>query len=153
MWVCAVDLKDDHTYQKFERLHQRGELLPGEDDERRRDNEAAYGAAEVFHDAVRSGAPDWLHDARSHPAQERRFSLPGGAVIRLYIIGNQGSEEIWLAMPKADAEVPVIGLLARQRAFIIAAIESNVGEFDAQERFDWPLGRLPDYELACLIVT
>ena len=152
VWVCAADLRDDATYEYFRRLHERGELLPGEEgeeDAERRERERAY----QFDAAVRAGVSEWLRDARTHSGEVRPFVLPGGAEILLYIAGNQGSEEIWLAMPKANAPEPVIGLLPRQRTYIVTAIEHEVGEFDAEQRRDWPLGPLHYYELAYLIVT
>jgi hypothetical protein len=152
VWVCAADLRDDDTYEYFRRLHERGHLLPGEEGEQdaeRRERERAY----QFDAAVRSGVRDWVHDARAHPKAARTFVLPGGAEILIYVNGNHGSEEIWVAMPKANAPAPVIGLLPRQRTHILAAIEEEVDEFDFEERRDWPLGPLPHYELAYLIVT
>ena len=146
IWVCAVDLREDDTYDEFLRLHERNQLLASEADYRRREVESAYTLVR----AIRAGAPQWLHDACTHPAEERRHRLPGGAEILLYIIGKSGVEEIWLAMPTLTAPPPTVGLAPRTRALIAAQLELAIGESEWEQRYDWPTARLQHYEVAYL---
>jgi hypothetical protein len=142
LWVCAVDERDEDTYDFFVGLHADGELLPGSDDALREEVEAAAR----FANAVRRDVPLWLTEAREHAGTQRVHELPGGAKLRLYIqSGNP--EAVWIALPTLTGPS---GLTPRMRALVIAVAQEQLPDGEWEQRYDWPTGQLPSHEIAYL---
>jgi hypothetical protein len=141
MWVCAVDERDDDTYDHFVGLHEAGELLPDERDSLREEVEAAA----QFAAAVRDGVPQCIDEARRHPSKEHFFDFAPGVTIRLYVRPGD-VDEVWIAMPTLDAPA---GLMPRMRALVLATAEQHLGG-ECEQQYDWPTGQLRDYEIAYL---
>jgi hypothetical protein len=146
LWVCGADLRrENEGYDYFIDRHARDELLPGEDDQRRREDEAILVLART----IRDGAADWVVDVREHLGSERRFALPGGAQIRFFGVRANGEVEIWAAIPTLLADE--LGLPASVRSLIVAAITEALGGpdvVDFDERHEWPVGPLQNFEVA-----
>lgn len=143
VWVCAVDERDDDTYDHFVDLYVAGELLPREDDQFREEVEAAAR----FAAAVRDTVPRALETARANPDMQHVFALPGGSEFRLYVRAGD-VDEIWVAMPALTAPA---GLAPRMRGLVVAVIEQHLGgHAEWEQRYDWPTGQLMDYEIAYL---
>lgn len=151
VWVCGADLRrEDDGYDAFLALHDRGELLPGEADTRRLEDEAIL---ELGH-TIRDGASAWVEDARQHPGTERRFILPGGATVRLFFAPGEGTSGLWAAIPTLLANE--LGLPGKVRGLAVAAITETLGgtDIEFEQRHDWPTGRsLQNFEVAFFWVT
>lgn len=148
MWLCAADLRRaNDDYDVFVDLHRRGELLPGESDVRRLDDERLLELAYW----IRQEVPTWVVHAQSNPEAEHPFQLPGGACI--YVFARDVGE-LWVAMPTLLAED--LGIPDQLRSLIVALVTHTLGGADATEweaRGDWPTGRaLRNYELALVWV-
>jgi hypothetical protein len=143
--VCGADLRRaNEGYDLFINLHRRGELLPGEADKRRLEDEAILFLAY----AIRDGAPKWVEEARANPMTERRFVLPGGAALRLYYTPGDSAAGVWAALPTLLANE--LGLPDRVRGLVVAAITQALGGagVDFEQRHDWPTGPLQNFEVA-----
>jgi hypothetical protein len=146
LWICAVDERDDDTYDRFVDLHDHGELLPGEDDARREQVEAAT----QFVRAVQRSLPSWIAGARADAGKEHRHDLSPGCQIRIFVQPGE-PEEIWIALPTLTA--PGGGLTPRMRGLVVAIAQDAVEDAEWEERYDWPTGQLPGYEVVYLGVT
>jgi hypothetical protein len=145
VWLLAADMRrENEGYDLFVGAHARGELLPGEADARRLEDEAILDLAH----AIRDGAPEWVEQARLHPNEERRFLLPGGAAVRLFYSPGDGVDTVWAAIPTLLANE--LGLPDRVRGLVVAAITEALGGagVDFEQRHDWPTGPLQNFEVA-----
>jgi hypothetical protein len=142
LWICAVDERDEDTYDFIVRLHEDGELLPGEDDVLREEVEAAAR----FAAAVQADVPRWLRAAREVPGEEQRYGLPGESEVRFFIRSGE-VEEVWVAMPTLASAG---GLTPRMRGLVLATIQNALGESEWEQRYEWPTGELPNHEVAYL---
>lgn len=147
LWLCAADLRrENEGYDLFLSRHGRGELLPGDADQRRLEDEAILTLAR----AIRAGAPGWVADATAHPNEERRAVLPGGANIRLFSAPGDGADALWAAIPTLLASE--LGLTDRARGLVVAAITEALGgeaaNVDFEQRHEWPTGPLQNFEVA-----
>ena len=140
VWLCGADLRrENEGYDLFIGRHERDELLPGENDLVRLEDEAILLLAH----AIRDGAPEWVEDVRAHPRTERRFVLPGGATLRLYFAPGDGADAVWAAIPTLLANE--LGIPDRMRGLAVAAIRAGV---DFEQRYEWPTGPLRNFEVA-----
>ena len=140
LWVCGVDEGDDAAADGFAELHARGELLPGDDDVRREQVEAA--ARLVV--AIREGVPRWLDEARVRPNHDVLRALPGGPALR--VLFRPGDvEEYWVAMPVLGTPR---GLSPRLRAVVVARVQQHLGGVECEQRSGWPTGELTHHEVA-----
>lgn len=144
VWVCACELRDDDTYDEIIELHERGNLLPTDADSERLGKEAAL----MLGRELIAGVPEWVRGARDEPGRERRCQLSNGVEIRLICRPGDGVEELWLAMPTLQADVP--GLSPNARAMLAALVEQELGDSVWELRYDWPAGALHSWEVARL---
>ena len=145
LWVVAVDGRDTETYDHFENLHRRGELLPSSDDHERHNQERALALART----ILNDVPRWLRDARAHPGQERAYELvSGGPAATLLVREDRGVQEVWCALPTLLA--PVVGLPVEARALILAVLTEELGGATVpwEQRYDWPGRDLRAYDVA-----
>lgn len=151
LWICGCDLRrEDAAYGRYLDLHRRRELLPGEADAERLEDEALLQLAAT----IREEVPRWVAQARADPGREHRFELPGGAPVVMFVRGG-ATEEVWIALPTLLAED--IGLPATVRGLVVACVTEVLGgpgTAECEERSDWPTNRpLRNYEVAFFWIT
>jgi hypothetical protein len=150
VWLCAVggreDGSDDDAYALFLELHNRGELLPSDDDRLRDRAEAAIRLQ-------RGLTSDLIHlvtDALAAPGRELRATLGGFVPCRSLVIQGTDSQEVWCALSTRGSDGSF--LRPQIRDLLFAALEAHLSPALFEIRGDWPTGPLNWAEVVKLAI-
>jgi hypothetical protein len=142
-WLLAAETREegsrDDAYAHFEGLHDRGLLLPGDEDQLREDAEEVGRLLA----RIEADISACLAAAREHHGSTDRHRLANFADVMLLVEQRQGLEELWVAVPKLDVRGE--GIRAEIRNLIFGMVERETGpaEWDWVSVQDWPNEELP----------
>jgi hypothetical protein len=140
VWLCAVHRReegsDDDAFLWFADLHERGNLLPTDDDHLRDRAEAAIR----LHRALTTDLLRLVDRAMLEKGEELLSDLCEWLPCRLLVVQSDGIEEIWCAMSLMDVDKKFVREQVRDLLF--AELELHLAPVIFEARNDWPTGEL-----------
>lgn len=138
VWLCAARTReegsDEDAYRYFGHLHERGNLLPTDNDYLRNRAEGAIRLQRGL-TAELLGLVD---QAMATPGTEYRQDLGESLPCRVLVLEGGGVHEIWCAL--GTRAIDGSGVKPQLRDLLFAALEGHVAPALFEPRSDWPTG-------------
>lgn len=150
VWLLAAAIREessgDDAFEVFEALNVAGTLLPTDDDRRRdRLEEVTRLVAAIRRDAV-----EGLAETRRRPGEEIAWTLAARVRVLVFLIGGEGYEELWLAVPLRDLQGEVLGERLHNAIFVTFEEAADAVDWEHRDRREWPTRPLEWFETARL---